>query len=77
MTLGAWFSRNLDHGGTGGGTQDAMALKLASLRCLGLKELIQAGAPLERKVVKGPSRPSVQSHCHQQETQVKLPSFFS
>ena len=53
------------------------ALELAFSRCLGLKELKQARAPLERKVVKGPARPPVQSHCYQQETQVKLPSFFS
>ena len=54
-----------------------VALELAPSRSQGLKELIQAGAPLERMVEKVPARPPIQSHCHQQETQVKLPSFFS
>ena len=49
---------------------------MASSRSLVLKELIEAGAPLERIVGKGPARPPVLSRCHQQERQVMLPSFF-
>ena len=71
MTVGAWFSRNLDHGGTGGGTQDARGARVR------VKELNQAGTPLKRMVGKGPAHPPARTHCHQQETQVKLPSFFS
>ena len=77
MTVRAWFGRNMDYGGSGGGAQDAMGARVGVLARLGLKELIQGSAPLERKVWKRPARPPVQSHCHQQETQVKLPSFFS
>ena len=58
MTVRAWFGRNLDQGGAGGGAQDARGARV-SARSLGLKELMEACTPLERIVGKGPARPPV------------------
>ena len=52
-------------------------LDLVSSRSLGLRELMGAGAPLEKMVGKGPARPPIRSRFNQQETQVRLPSFYS
>ena len=76
ITMRAWLSRNLDHSGAGGGAQGTRStIELASSHSLGLRELMEACAPLEKMVGKGQARPPVQSCCHQQETQVMLPSF--
>ena len=50
-------------------------LEFASTCSLGLRELMEAGAPLEKMVGKGLAHPPVLSHCNQQETQVMLPFF--
>ena len=50
-------------------------LEFASSCSLGLRELMEAGAPLEKMVGKGLAHPPVLSHCNQQETQVMLPFF--
>ena len=50
-------------------------LEFASSCSLGLRELMEAGAPLEKMVGKGLAHPPVLSHCNQHETQVMLPFF--
>ena len=37
MTVRAWFGRNLDHGGAGGGAQDAMGARVGVLALPGLE----------------------------------------
>ena len=73
MTVRAWLGRNLDHGGAGGGTQDAIGARVGVLALPGLEGWRSSG----RMVGMWPARPPDQSHCHQQEMQVRLPSFFS
>ena len=77
MTVRTWFGRNLDHGGAGGGAQDAMGARVGVLALPGLEGAEIGPRSSGEEGVKGPARPPVQSHCYQQETQVKLPSFFS
>ena len=65
---------NLDHGG---GAQGARGARVGVFAQAGLEGVMEAGAPLEKMVGKGPARPPVRSCCNQQETQVMLSSFFT